>query len=350
MKYIIFDVKVTYSENLAMEKFALASECGKTSSRTVLFGINQQTIQVPFHTVYSKQARQIFYMKFWLAVDVDTKYLLNGFPYLGKDEQRPSDVPLAEHVVLRLMDQFLNKRRNKLNVKKTSLVRTMNLSRREVSKSAMCVRQALHNTTVFRNNDITLTVYQGKVNKNVIVMSTPHGNNEKKTPETFSYYNNTMYGVDILDQMARLYSMKSGSRRWPLHVFFNIPQSTKWCRHDLSLASTRNSKRNIAHVLGLGTNIYMRKRGRLRRGGNSGEAYGSLVAALSMAGSSGDDLVSQSSGRAPGGDRQDGAQNRHRSELIYPCSDIALNPPECVVLKQWLGWPRSLCALLQCAV
>ncbi|KAJ8885086.1 hypothetical protein PR048_011282 [Dryococelus australis] len=45
------------------------------------------------------------------------------------------------------------------------------------------------------------------------------------------------------------------------------PRSTKWCRHDLSSANSRSSKSNTAHLLGLGTNIYTRKRGsgRLRR-------------------------------------------------------------------------------------
>ncbi|KAJ8874570.1 hypothetical protein PR048_025436 [Dryococelus australis] len=39
------------------------------------------------------------------------------------------------------------------------------------------------------------------------------------------------------------------------------PEVRKWCRHDLSSASPRNSKRNTAHLPGLGTNIYTRKRG-----------------------------------------------------------------------------------------
>ena len=36
------------------------------------------------------------------------------------------------------------------------------------------------------------------------------------------YHNKTKYGVDVADQMARQYSVKCASRRWPLHVFFNI--------------------------------------------------------------------------------------------------------------------------------
>ena len=36
------------------------------------------------------------------------------------------------------------------------------------------------------------------------------------------FYNATKYGVDVLDQMARKYSMKAGSRRWPVQVFYNV--------------------------------------------------------------------------------------------------------------------------------
>lgn len=30
------------------------------------------------------------------------------------------------------------------------------------------------------------------------------------------------FGVNIIDQMARKYTVRAGSRRWPVHVFYNI--------------------------------------------------------------------------------------------------------------------------------
>jgi len=45
------------------------------------------------------------------------------------------------------------------------------------------------------------------------------GSTEKKLPETVSFYNNTKYGVDVIDQMARQYTTRAGSRRW---LFYNI--------------------------------------------------------------------------------------------------------------------------------
>ena len=74
-----------------------------------------------------------------------------------------------------------------------------------------------------------LTSYQCKRDKKVFVLSTLHNSlridesdNPKKKPNTVVYYNKTKYGVDVADQMARQYSVKCASRRWPLHVFFNI--------------------------------------------------------------------------------------------------------------------------------
>ena len=45
--------------------------------------------------------------------------------------------------------------------------------------------------------------------------------NAKKTPETVSCFNETKYGVDVVDQMAKKYTVRSGTRRWPVHSFHN---------------------------------------------------------------------------------------------------------------------------------
>ena len=44
----------------------------------------------------------------------------------------------------------------------------------------------------------------------------------KKTSETIQYYDANKYGVDALDQKARLYTTKVASRRWPLQFFYNV--------------------------------------------------------------------------------------------------------------------------------
>ena len=41
-------------------------------------------------------------------------------------------------------------------------------------------------------------------------------------PDYIQFYNKTKFGIDMTDQMARKYPVKSGSRKWPLQIFFNI--------------------------------------------------------------------------------------------------------------------------------
>jgi hypothetical protein len=68
--------------------------------------------------------------------------------------------------------------------------------------------------------------YMAKRNKVVCLLSNMHNpdnnchNNE--VPEIIRFYNHTKGGVDIVDQMAKFYSTKAASRRWPLQVFYNI--------------------------------------------------------------------------------------------------------------------------------
>ena len=44
-----------------------------------------------------------FGLKFWLAVDIENKYLFNGFPYVGKEDTRSSNMSVPIDVMLKLM-------------------------------------------------------------------------------------------------------------------------------------------------------------------------------------------------------------------------------------------------------
>ena len=44
----------------------------------------------------------------------------------------------------------------------------------------------------------------------------------KKKPDTVLLYNETKVGVYVLEQMSRCYSVKAGSRRCPIHMFYNV--------------------------------------------------------------------------------------------------------------------------------
>ena len=178
--------------------------------------------------------------KYWLAVDKDSKYVVNGFPYVGRDETRSRDERVSDQVVMRLLKPYLNKGRNvttdnyftsmklatELQKYKTSLLGTVNRIRKEVPAVVKHMKEPLYSTTLYKSVDVTMTVYQEKARKNVVLFSTLHQNitiaeNTKKTPESVKAYNDTKYGVDIVDQMARKYSVRTFTRRWPIHSFQN---------------------------------------------------------------------------------------------------------------------------------
>ena len=50
--------------------------------------------------------------KYWLAVDKDCKYVVNGFPYVGRDETRSRDERVSDQVVMRLLKPYLKKGKN----------------------------------------------------------------------------------------------------------------------------------------------------------------------------------------------------------------------------------------------
>ncbi|XP_073529686.1 uncharacterized protein [Phyllobates terribilis] len=253
MRFLRFDEKSTRSERLQTDKFALFStvwdrfieNCIACYKPGPYITVDEQLFpsktRCPF-TQYMPSKPDKYGHKYWLAVDKRSKYLANGFPYLGKDDTRRAEDRLADHVVMKLLDPFLKKGRNvttdnyftsvklakQLKSKGTTIVRTLNKIRREVPKEIKSMKEELYNTKVFRNEDnFTLTVYQGKPNKNVVILSSVHpdvvvaSDSAKKTPETVKFYNETKYGVDVVDQMARKYTTRTCTRRWPVHAFEN---------------------------------------------------------------------------------------------------------------------------------
>lgn len=156
--------------------------------------------------------------------------MINGYPYLGKDEHdaRSPTQSLGESVFLNLnTDNFFTSLPLAYNLlaRNTSLVGTMNKNRRSLPPSVH-QKAPLHDTKVMKSDKATLTIYQGKVKKNVCILSTMHqtvtleSDSQRKKPDTVHFYNLTKVGVDVLDQMIRKYSTRSATRRWPVAVFY----------------------------------------------------------------------------------------------------------------------------------
>ena len=257
MCFLRFDSRSTGSARLQTDKFALMldiwnklvdnsiSRCQPGENIT----IDQQLFPTKSccrFTKYMPNQPDKFGIKFSLAVDMESKYLLNAIPYLGKNESRPSTSRLSNDVVLTPIESFMCKGRNvttdnfftwifscqRVGKKKNGLIGTMNKVRRELSSSSKCLQQRYSSKLMGAGNMTTLTVYQCQPKKNVYVLSSLHmsvelGKSDKKKPETVEFYDNSKCDVDVAivdvdDRMARQYSAKEGTRRCPVAVFYNI--------------------------------------------------------------------------------------------------------------------------------
>ena len=101
-----------------------------------------------------------FCLTFWLAVDVENKYLFNSFSYVGKDNRRSSDMPVLTDVVLKLMAPLFQRGYNvmydnyftslglalKLVEKKCSIVGKLRQNSREVSEECKKKRNCMKPT------------------------------------------------------------------------------------------------------------------------------------------------------------------------------------------------------------
>ncbi|XP_073539083.1 uncharacterized protein [Phyllobates terribilis] len=168
MRFLRFDEKSTRSERLQTDKFALFStvwdrfieNCIACYKPGPYITVDEQLFpsktRCPF-TQYMPSKPDKYGHKYWLAVDKRSKYLANGFPYLGKDDTRRAEDHLADHVVMKLLDPFLKKGRNvttdnyftsvklakQLKSKGTTIVGTLNKIRREVPKEIKSMKEEL---------------------------------------------------------------------------------------------------------------------------------------------------------------------------------------------------------------
>ena len=151
LRFLRFDVKSNRLQRLQTDKFALLSEvwnhfvsnCCTCYKPGAFITIDEQLFpskaRCPF-TQFMASKPAMFGQKCWLAVDKEGKYLINGFPYVGKDETRSANERVADHVVMQLMRRYHSEGRNvttdnyftsvklatQLKEKQTSLLGTVN--------------------------------------------------------------------------------------------------------------------------------------------------------------------------------------------------------------------------------
>lgn len=180
---------------------------------------------------------------FWIC-EASTSYPLKGIPYLGKGTtftREATNDSVGCDIVKNLSEQYADSGRNvtcdnfftdlklaeELLKKKLSIVGTVRRNKKFLPPSFQMKKDLplMESKFLFREG-ISLVSFQGKRNKNTILLSTMHSDTavdeESGKPEIVLTYNKTKGGVDSLDQMAHSFSVKRKTKRWPLVIVFNM--------------------------------------------------------------------------------------------------------------------------------
>lgn len=255
LRLLRFDDRATRNVRFRHDKFAAIREIFTEFQNSILrlywhhdtITIDEQLYpsrnRCPFLQYMPKKPSK-FGIKFWMAADAETHYVLCINPYLGKENENRQGT-LGEAVVLRLVAPFndsgcdivtdnfftsLNLSRQ-LKQKKMTLLGTIRTNRREIPKELRSTgnRERYSSKFAFHNEgEAVIVSYVPKRNKNVVLLTsgnfrdTIDNTTEKKKPHIILQYNKKKCGVDTVDQMVSHFSTKMASRRWPLAVFCNI--------------------------------------------------------------------------------------------------------------------------------
>lgn len=180
-------------------------------------------------------------IKLVMSADVNSKYVLNAIPYLGKgtDSQKQ---PLATYFIKQITTPIHGTNRNitmdnwftsvpladellKAPYNLT-LVGTIRSNKREIpEKLKNSMSRAIGTSMFCFDKDNTLVSYKPKSNKVVYLLSTVHDqptiNESTGKPEIIHFYNSTKGAVDTVDQMCSNICTNQKTNRWALCVFYN---------------------------------------------------------------------------------------------------------------------------------
>ena len=200
MRFLRFDEKSQRQVRLENDRFALASalwgpfieNCKKAFVPGENLTIDEQLFptksRCPF-TQYIASKPDKFGLKFFLLVDLQTKYICNGFPYLGKDHMRPATQSLPNFVVQKLMEGYEENGHNvtcdnyftslklveELAKKGSSLVGTIRKNRKELPDIDTIMKDRPVFDSCFFSPNVAcktcLTAYKCRKNKVVCLLS-----------------------------------------------------------------------------------------------------------------------------------------------------------------------------------
>ncbi|KAM9770316.1 DNA polymerase delta subunit 4 isoform 1-T1 [Menidia menidia] len=186
----------------------------------------------------SKPAR--YGIKIWAACDAASSYAWNLQVYTGKPNGGASDKNQGMRVVLDMSqelsghniacDNFFTSHRlgQELLKRKLTMVGAIRKNRPELPPQLLTLKDRPVKSSKFAYTaDTSLVSYVPKRGKNVVLMSTLHGDGricdqEHLKPEIIMDYDFTKGGVGNLGKLLTAYSCKRRTIRWPMVIFFDM--------------------------------------------------------------------------------------------------------------------------------
>lgn len=188
-------------------------------------------------------------IKIYAAVDARMFYTHNIEIYAGKQPNGPYQMNNdAQSVVTRLLRHCSGTGRNVTTDNyftsvplandlrhnhRLTLVGTLRKNKREIPPIFLDTKRRHTYSSMFAwgvdPNKCLLTSYVPKKNKNVLMLSTFHEDDdidpesrEQMKPSVITFYNLTKGAVDVVDRMKAEYSVTRVSNRWPLTIFCTL--------------------------------------------------------------------------------------------------------------------------------
>ncbi|CAF1319632.1 unnamed protein product [Adineta ricciae] len=230
-----FDDKTTREGRGKSDKFAAIRT--DVTIDELLLGFR---VKCPFRQFIPKKHDK-YGLKFWLCVDVDSYYVLNAFPYIGRQPHQERQTQIGASVVLELLLPLYDSNRNvsidnfftsvplvkELQMKNLTLIGTLRKNKPEIPIEFQSNRKREIGPSLFGfHGGLTLASFVHKQNKAALLLCSKHHDNQVNMkngkPIIVLDYNKTKGTVDTVDQMCHKYTAKRGTRRWPLCVFYGM--------------------------------------------------------------------------------------------------------------------------------
>ena len=276
-----FDNPDTYAERQQQDKFAHVRElwdsfianCSRLYEPHDNLTVDEQLLgfrgNCPFR-MYIPNKPAKYGIKLVLICDSDTKYMLGGIPYLGKqDTTSRSGVNLGHYYTVELTRPYHGSNRNVttdnwftsvplitdlLTNYGMTLVGTVRGNKREIPLEMKAKETRQHGSSAFlHTKEMTMVSYVAKTSKTkkkvAFLLSSQHTQPTVAAsgkPEIMEFYNATKGGVDTFDQMCAVSSCSRKTRRWPLCVMYGMLNGA--CINSYIISCENREERRLAKI------------------------------------------------------------------------------------------------------